>query len=217
MRKPRSLKMKRMMKKRRFNRFAKRVYRVIHPEFKLWADNVTGSAGIYDSGVFSKMINIISLGTDQGKRIGNKINIKSIKLRIRIDFNTASENDYAQYRILVVKDKFPDNNGISDINKILDFDNSGSTHMNAFRNLAYFKNYKVLKDTYCKTVGIVGGLVPTHTWNWYLKVNSVTTYTASQELASDISINGYVVYVFADQGGNYPNVSLDYSVRYIDS
>lgn len=205
-----------MMKKRRFNRFAKRVYKVIHPEFKIHSDNVTGDAGIYDSNPYAFALTRITIGTLNTERNASKINIKSIKLRIAVRMNTENTADYNQYRILIVKNKFPENAGLSLLSNILDFDNSGDTHMNAYRNIAYYKNYKVMKDTNVKTLGTIGNLVPIHVWNWYFKVNSVTTYTANQGTDTDVSMNSYEVHIFADQGAHYPQVSMDYSVRYID-
>lgn len=204
------------MRAKKNNRFARRVYRVIHPEFKVISQGVTGNAGIYDSGQYYKCLNIVTVGNDNSTRVGNKITIKSIKIRLQISQNAENTSAYNIYRAMVVRNKFPDNSGICNIAEVLDFDLSGGNHMNAFRNLDFYKNYKVLKDTYARYIGDTGNYVPSHTWNWYIKQNVVPTYNATVGVAADISLNSYWVIVYADQGANYPDVQLDYSVRYID-
>lgn len=204
------------MKIRRYNRFAKRVYRVIHPEWKLRQFNNTGTVGIYDSGFFVQCLNTLQIGLENNERIGNKVNFKSIKVRVKIEKATGNESNYNQYRLFLVKFKTQQNNANINPNQILDFNTSGDTHINAYRNLGYMKAIKVIKDTNAKTLGTLGGLKPVHTWNWYLKTNTVTTYTADSYDPTDIAINGFWLVCYADQAVNPPNISVDVSSRFID-
>lgn len=204
------------MKMRRVSRFAKKVYRAIHPEFKKKTDETDGSMGIYDSAPFYQCLNILAQGNQYYQRVGNKINVKSIYVRVTVNMITENTLDYNFYRVLIVRNKFAENSGTCPIADILDFNSSGGNHMNAFRYIPYLKNFKVIKDTYCRTLGKVGGLKKTHTWNWYIKQNIVCTYNQAENLATDISLNSYWLIAYASEGANYPEIQVDYSLSYLD-
>lgn len=211
-----SLKKRKVMKIKKYNRFAKRVYRVIHPEWKLRQYNTTGTVGIYDSGYFTSCLTSLAQGIENYERVGNKVNFKSIKVRVKIEQANGNESNYNQYRLLLVKYRTQQGSGTIDLANIYDFTTSGDTHINAYRNLSWLKAIKVIKDTNAKTLGRVGGLKAVHTWNWYLKTNTVTTYQQDSGDPNDIQMNGFWLLCYADQAANPPNISIDVSSRFID-
>lgn len=204
-----------MMMMRRQSRFNRRVYRAIHPEFKLETGFVTTSVGLYNN-YHSTCLNVIDQGDGQDQRSGNRVCIKQIKIRLQVYLSGSNTADYNAFRVLIVKFKPADNRGNPDLSDILNFGNSGGNHMTAFRNLPYIKQFKVIKDTGVKKIGAVGGLKPHMTFNWYIKANSVSIYTDSSSSPDDISQNLYALYMYSDQGENWPNIYLEYNTRFLD-
>jgi len=204
------------MKYSRINRFNRRVYRAIHPEFKIKTAFYSGSIGTYNASALIKCLNETSQGDGADTRTGNRILVKMIKIRFQIYLSGASTSDFNAFRIMIVKYKPANEYGSPLINDVLDMGNSGGNHLGAFRRLDTSNQYKIIKDTGLKKIGGVGGLKPQMYFEWYLKMNTVTVYSQNGGTDADISQNLLAFYCWTDQGANYPEYYMDYNIRFID-
>jgi len=207
---------KRMIYRAR-SRFARKVYKVIHPEFKYVRKNYSGSVGTYAAESYAiKAFNIMQVGPSYNNRIGNKITAKQLAIRLTVSYNTASTADAQLFRVMLFKFKNPEGGGLPGIDYFIDATDSASPYLQAFRNITFIKDIKILKDTGTKMVGEQGGVRPFMVFQWYLKMTSVIQYGGNEGDATDIVSNLYGILLYGDSGENYPQYNLDYTFRYID-
>lgn len=127
-------------------------------------------------------LNLVQQGAAYYNRIGTKINLKSLKLRLRFTVNTNLSNANTTFRILVVYDK--NNNGyppvVQDILQSIYQDGTSVLNVYSSVNINYRDRFEILLDEFITlppvsspTPGqfvIVGGLAVPYTYEKYLKL-----------------------------------------------
>lgn len=205
-------------------KFFKKVQRAIHPEFKKYVSNNANSLGTYTSSImYFEFLGQIGRGNLIYSRIGNRITMKSFKIRITIEQSSANTSRTNFYRYLILWRVNTENEGsilLSDILDLADSNVGTLWGLQAYRNTDYYKNFKVLYDSGINKLGNTGNLTPVHFKQHYFKMNKVITYDSTTEdndgTAASVSRNQLWIVGFADQSENYPSFIFDYVLSYID-
>lgn len=197
------------------NRFAKKVYRAIHPEFKAKREYFSNSMGTYASPSVLVFNNLLQNDTTTG-RVGNRVCFKQFMLRFYIRFNISQADNDSLFRIILFKDRFPEGGGVPDLESIIYIGDGSPPNLNNFRNLDYTKRIKILKDTGVLNVGHVGSAPPTRKFLWKFNMNMVTVYDGDLGDSTDIYNNLIGMYLWTNEAENFPSYIIAYSLRWID-
>lgn len=170
---------------------------------------------VLSSGVFGdNPLNAIQVGDTAVRRIGNRITIKKIGLRMQM-LNTANTDDGDILRIIVLLDKQPNgaDPAVLDILEVAD--------EQAFRAVKTMKRFTFLMDKYVAWSSqslVVDGMsfvVSRRAITWFKDVNIDVEYLSSGTSISNIGTNAIHVFAISQQASD---TTLTYGTRvsYID-
>lgn len=197
--------------------FESRVYRVIRPEFKQFAlSTSTAIASFTGTSSNFGVNNGIIQGDTQYTRTGNRILLKSLSVKCIVSANTASEDVYQTYRIVIFNDLSNHYATVPNPNAMFDVPVSGANEL-ANITLSTAKWYQIIKDTGVQYVSEADGAIPSiKTYNWYFPLNLVIQYAAVNGTPSDMTNNAIYVMIWTSMASNPPNCNFNVRSRFVD-
>lgn len=206
------------------------------PELKAFDSfdtNVPITTGTASAGHVS-LLNAPQLGSDRFNRIGRKIQIKKIHVRISLHPVTPVPTSVPEDIVfMLIWDR--DGNTLPSLTQLLQDVTVGgvvSSTVNSHQNLDESKRYKILKKHIVplRICGTATGALPCNgaafqaqsndlNWSWNIKGDFITQYNAGNAgNVADISNGGLILCWWTSLGAGLPVSTFDYNnrIRYFD-
>lgn len=148
-------------------------------------------------------------GTDNGNRVGRRITMKSLDLRVMATMNTTSGFQTLRHGIIV------DTQNKGNALAAGPWQNGGITNVTAQRTEEDLPRFIILKDEMIDFQNVAQTRKTTH---WYVKLKDLVTQynTGNTGGAADINVNGLYYFFIWDSVANAPSYSMYSKLNYCD-
>lgn len=153
-------------------------------------------------------MNIMSQGTTNGTRIGNKVQCRGIEVRGSLGLPAAPDNT-VNIRVGLIVD-FQANGAVPVVGDIW---NNLAVAPNVFahRNLNTIERFKVLKD---ELIGLSAAGPGIQSFVWHIPADFVTKYIGNTGTVTDIETGALYFYAYSDETAAATNPLLAVTARY---
>lgn len=170
-------------------------------------------------GVIHNLLDAISLGTNQGHRVGNKINPLSIYGHGAVRFNQNTSSETQMLRVILFRAH--NDNGqtfqvysdpTSPVGVLTDQPIDSSINMKAPYHWNNRKRFRIIYD---KTFTLQSGGTAIRQLNWRFKLKGATTYAESD--SNELNNNGLYILFVSDHNTDSPNFQWNARLCYTDA
>lgn len=202
------------------NKMIRMTYTMPEKKFK----DTTAVTQLPDTGVIN-LLNGLSLGTSVTTRIGQKIVVKSIQLRINFTgapFSQTPTVAASKARCMIVWDNQP-NTQLPVLSDILENTTAG-TGIVSPQFTGYISRFRILYDKVFNLTNLTAANAPTNIITdfekWYLKTNLLVSYSDTNNGDINDIITGALLIVLVGPSAtaaNYPSAEYFVRLRYVDN
>jgi len=187
----------------------KRTLALSKPEFKV-VDTAISELDLCIGTPVTSCVNLLAEGTGVGERVGRRVTLKSIQIRMESKSKDGTGLDQI-HRYMLVYDK-QTNGLLPATNLVLD-----AATIQSMRNLNYRSRFQILMDKQivCNKHDESGSHVA---WEYYRRLNHFTTFNATGGAIGQISTGSLFLLMFGSRGtGNDAGAAIgSVRVRYTD-
>jgi len=191
--------------------------RQVRPELKFYDYHFNSSPT--RSGALFNLLDAISIGTQQGHRVGNKINPLTIYGQGAVRFNQETTSETQMLRVILFR-AYNDNgqtfqtysDPTSPVGVLTQQPVDSSINMKAPYHWNNRKRFKIIYD---KTYSLQSGGTSIRQLNWRFKLKGLTTYAESD--SNEINNNGLYILFVSDHNNNPQNFQWNARLCYTDA